>query len=242
MNEHKSDTLEQRKKAQQEFLKLKRMQAGEVIDNEPQKEVIPLTFSEKIKNFWYHYKAQTIIITFLAIAFAICIQQCASKPNYDAEVILYSNNAYSAEQVDLLTEYMTQFFNDTNGDGKVQIVISDCSYTTDGTFDSTRANTLATKLNATIASGFETQLYIVDSKYMEQLNTLAQDYGGFFIDTVPMPSYVATITDSEGYSFPEGLIIGKRLVIGTTMENNKTAIAAQEEATLVLEKIKNHNK
>ncbi len=242
MNEHKSDTLEQRKKAQQEFLKLKRMQAGEEVEAEAEKEIVPLTFSEKIKNFWYHYKAPTIIITFLTLAFAICIHQCASKPNYDAEVILYSNNAYSAEQVDLLTDYMTQFFNDTNGDGEVKIVISDCSYTTDGTFDSTRANTLATKLNATIASGFETQLYIVDNKYMEQLNTLAKDYGGFFTDSVEMPALVSEITDSEGYCFPDGLIIGKRLIKGTTMENNKTAIAAQEEASKVLEKIKNYNK
>ncbi len=242
MNEHKSDTLEQRKKAQQEFLKLKRMQAGEELEKEPKKELVPLTFSEKIKNFWYHYKAPTIIFTFLAIALAICIHQCASKPNYDAEVILYSNNAYSAEQVELLTEYMMQYFNDVNGDGQVQIVISDCSYTTDGTFDSTRSNTLATKLNATIASGFETQLYIVDNKYLEQLNTLAKDYGGFFTDSTEMPLAVSEITDSEGYSFPKGLIIGKRVIKGTTMENNKTAIKAQEEATKVLEKIRNNNK
>ncbi len=240
MNEHKSDTLEQRKKAQQEFLKLKRMQAGVLEETAEQKEIIPMTFSEKIQNFWYHYKMITILTLFLTLAFAICIHQCASKPNYDTEIVLYTNNAYTTEQVDKLTEYMTQFFSDTNGDGEVKIVISDCSYTTDGTYDSTRSNTLATKLNATIASGVETQLYIVDEKYLAQLNNLAKDYGGFLVETVSMPSYITEITDSDGYSFPEGLIIGRRVIKGTVMENNKTAIAAQNEAALVLERIKKY--
>ena len=240
MNEHKSDTLEQRKKAQQEFLLLKKMQSGEVASEKADETVIPQTFSEKIKNFWYHYKAQTILTVFMGVALAIGIHQCATKPNYDAEIILYSNNVYSAEQVDLLTEYMKQFFNDVNGDGEVLIAISDCSYTTDGTFDSNRSNTLATKLNATIASGVETQLYIVDEKNLKQLNELAKDYGGFFTDSTPMPDAVADIVDADDYRFPEGLIIGKRIINGTTMEDNEKALSASKEASEVLEKIKNY--
>ncbi len=240
MNEHKSDTLEQRKKAQQEFLLLKKMQSGEVATEKTEDTAVPMTFTEKIKNFWYHFKVQTIIALFLAVALAICVHQCASKPNYDAEVILYSNDVYSTEQVQLLTDYMTQFFSDINGDGEVLIAISDCSYTTDGTFDSNRSNTLATKLNATIASGVETQLYIVDEKNLAQLNELAKDYGGFFTDSVPMPKAVSEITDANGYSFPEGLLIGKRVINGTVMENNQKALNASNLASEVLEKIKNH--
>ncbi len=240
MNEHKSDTLEQRKKAQQEFLLLKKKQSGEIAPETEEKEIIPLTFSGKLKNYWYHYKLQTILTVFLAVALALCVHQCATKPSYDAEIILYNNNVYSIEQVDLLTDYMTQFFEDTNGDGEVKIVISDCSYTTDGTFDSNRMNTLATKLNATIASGVEAQLYILDAKTQKQLDKLAENYGGFITDSAPMPEVITEIADSEGYKFPEGLIIGKRVIKGTTMENNEKAIAASLEADKVLEKIKNY--
>lgn len=240
MNEHKSDTLQQRKKAQQEFLLLKKMQSGEIESENEEKTVIDLTFSEKIKNFWYHYKTQTILIFFLTIALAIGVHQCATKPDYDAEIILYSNNVYSTEQVQLLTDYMKQFFVDTNGDGEVNIVISDCSYTTDGTYDSNLSNTLATKLNATIATGMESQLYIVDQKKLEQLDKLAENYGGFFTDTSPMPPAITEIVDPNGYHFPEGLIIGKRVIKGTVMENNEVAIEASLHADDVLEKIKNH--
>ncbi len=240
MSEHKSDTLEQRKKAQQEFLLLKKMQSGEILEEKQEKEKIPLTFSEKIKNFWYHYKVQTILILFFAAALAIGVHQCATSPDYDAQLILYSNNIYSTEQVDLLTEYMEQFFEDTNGDGEVNIVISDCSYTTDGTYDSNRSNTLATKLNATIASGVETQLYIVDQKKLDQLNKLAENYGGFFTDSTPMPEAITEIVDPNGYHFPEGLVIGKRVIKGTVMENNEIALIASTQADTVLQKIKNH--
>lgn len=239
MNEHKSDTLEQRKKAQQEFLKLKRMQSGEIEPEKADEEVIPLTFNEKIKNFWYHYKTHTILTVFLTVAISLCVHQCATRPHYDAEIILYSNNFYSVDQVNLLTDYMSQFFEDTNGDGEINIVISDCSYTTDGTYDSNRTNTLATKLNATIASGVETQLYIVDEKNLKQLDKLAENYGGFIIDSAPMPQAILEFKDPNGFTFPEGLIIGKRVIKGTTMEDKPAAIQASEYATKVLEKIKN---
>ncbi len=240
MNEHKSDTLEQRKKAQKEFLELKKMQAGEITPEKAPEPELPKTLGGKVKNFWYHYKLQAIIGLFLAAALAICVTQCATKPKYDAEIVLYSRNSYTAQQIDLLTEYMTQFFTDANGDGEVIIAISDCSYTTNGTYDSNHTNTLATKLNATIASGVEAQLYILDTETLAQLNELAEPYGGFLIESAPMPAFVTEITDNQGYKFPEGLIIGRRVLKGTTMEKNKTAIAASENAKAVLENIRQY--
>lgn len=240
MSDYKSDTLEQRKKAQKEFLELKKMQSGEIAPEKPTEPESPKTLGDKIKNYWYHFKVQTVLALFLVAALAICITQCATKPDYDAELVLYTKNAYSAEQVDLLTEYMTQFFSDLNGDGEIILQISDCSYTTEGTYDMNYTNTLATKLNATIASGVEAQLYILDNEYLEQLNGFAKDYGGFIIESAPMPSAIAELTDSEGNKFPEGLIIGRRVLAGTAMENNSTAVNASENAKAVLEKIRNY--
>ena len=240
MSEHKSDTLEQRKKAQQEFLRLKKMQSGEIVETEEKKEEIPLTFSQKIKNFWYHYKVHSILAVFLSTAIGLSVHQCSTKPNYDFEIVLYTNNSYSSEQIELLTEYIKPFFFDINNDGEVNIVISDCSYSTEGTYDSDRTNTLATKLNATIATGVETQLYIVDNIKLAQLDKLAENYGGFLTEQTPMPEDIAEIADSNGYHIPNGLIIGKRVIKGTLMENKEKAVQASEYASKVIENFKNH--
>lgn len=238
MNEQKSDTLEQRKKAQRDFLELKKMQSGEIAAEAVREPEPPKTFSEKVKNFWYHYKAHTILSLFMVTALTIGITQCSTRPDYDAEIVLYTRNFYSAEQVEKLTEFLTPYFDDANGDGEVLIAISDCSYTTDKTFDSNETNNKAAKLNATIASGVEAQLYILDNKTLEQLDELAKNYGGFITDSVPLPDEVAEITDAQGYKIPEGLFIGRRVLKGTSMEKNDTAVAASDYALKVIDKIK----
>ena len=238
MNEHKSDTLEQRKKAQKDFLELKKMQSGEIVVEAKTEPEGPRTFGEWIKNFWYHYKVHTLLTLFLATAIAIGITQCVTRPRYDAEVVLYTRNFYSAEQIELLTEYLTPYFSDTNEDGQVLIAISDCSYTTENTFDSNETNNKASKLNATIASGVEAQLYILDNETLKQLDELAKNYGGFLIDSAPLPQEVNEIKDSQGNKIPENLIIGRRVLKGTVMESNETAINASKSAIEVIEKFK----
>ena len=56
-NKKESDTLRQRRFAQQEFLKLKKMQSGELDAGPKPSEVYaaPSTFSEKFKNIWIYF-------------------------------------------------------------------------------------------------------------------------------------------------------------------------------------------
>ena len=102
-----------------------------------------------------------------------------------------------------------------------------------------QTNTYSSKLNATMASGYETQLYILDEKTLEQLNEIAENYGGFLIESTDMPAAVTELQDDQGYKFPEGMIIGRRVLKGTVMENNETAVAASDNAVKVLENIRN---
>lgn len=238
MNSNKSDTLEQRKKAQRDFLELKKMQAGNIIAEPNAEPEPPKTFSEKIKNFWYHYKARTILCIFAAIALSICVAQCAVKTNYDASVVLYTNDFYSNSQLSLLTDYITEFFSDTNGDNKINVQIIDCSYSTDSTYDSDYVNSHATKLQATIVSEPEVQLFIVDNAKLTELNSISSTVGEFIIDAVPMPNDFYSLKTQEGYTFPKNLIIGRRALKGTIMENNEKAVAYQAAASQVLNKIK----
>ncbi|MBQ6816141.1 MAG: hypothetical protein IJP26_02775 [Clostridia bacterium] len=240
MSENKSDTLKQRKIAQQKFLELKKMQAGQLEPEAPPQEIKPKTFSEKRKNFWYHYKTHTILSLFMAVVLAVGITQCANRTKYDSRIVLYTENIYSNTQIDLLTNYMSKFFDDTNGDGEVNLQIIDCSYSTEGTFDSNYVNTMATKLQATIASEPEIQLFIVDQKRLKQLNEISAEVGDFIIDSAPLPASLNALKTDDGYTFPEGLIIGRRVLKGTILENNKKAISASESSKQILENIKNY--
>ena len=230
MSENKSDTLKQRKIAQQKFLELKKMQAGQLEPEAPPQEIKPKTFSEKRKNFWYHYKTHTILSLFMAVVLAVGITQCANRTKYDSRIVLYTENIYSNTQIDLLTNYMSKFFDDTNGDGEVNLQIIDCSYSTEGTFDSNYVNTMATKLQATIASEPEIQLFIVDQKRLKQLNEISAEVGDFIIDSAPLPASLNALKTDDGYTFPEWLIIGRRVLKGTILENNKKAISASESS------------
>jgi ABC-2 type transport system ATP-binding protein len=96
------------------------------------------------------------------------------------------------------------------------------------------------KLQLILVMSRNAQLYILDEKNLAQLDKLAENYGGFLIDSAPMPSDLTELKDPNGYTFPEGLIIGKRVLNGTTMENNKKALAASQEATKVIENIRNY--
>lgn len=240
MSENKSDTLKQRKIAQQKFLELKKMQAGQLEPEATPQEIKPKTFSDKRKNFWYHYKAHTFFSLFMAVVLAVGITQCANRTKYDSRIVLYTENIYSNSQIDLLTKYMSEFFADTNGDGEVNLQIIDCSYSTEGTFDTNYVNTMATKLQATIASEPEVQLFIVDQKRLKQLNEISDEVGDFIIDSAPLPVSLNELKTEDGYTFPEGLIIGRRVLKGTVLENNKKAISASESSKQILENIKNY--
>ena len=94
-----SDTLRQRKFAQQEFLKLKKMQSGELdAGPKPSEVAAPLTFGDKIKNIWYHDKLAIIVVAMLIIAMVLLMTQCATKTKYDATIVLF-NYTFTGDNV-----------------------------------------------------------------------------------------------------------------------------------------------
>ena len=66
-----SDTLAQQRKARQDFLELKKMQHGEMDAGPKPSEIAiePKTFTEKVKNYWFHFKWHTLGTVFCFIAF-----------------------------------------------------------------------------------------------------------------------------------------------------------------------------
>ncbi len=78
-----------------------------------------MTFTEKIENFWYHYKWQTIIAVFFAVTFAICITQCAKNSEADA-MIMYAGN-YAVPDDYKATALEGIMSEDYNGDGEKRV-------------------------------------------------------------------------------------------------------------------------
>ncbi len=240
MDNKKSDTLEQRKRAQKEFLELKKMQSGEAAPPpKPSEEAVqPATLGAKISNFWFHYKVHTLLVLFFAAIIAFCTHQCSTRPNYDGKLILHTNTYYTSEQIGVLEEYFKPYFTDITGNGEVEVSVIDCSFNTEGTFDSSYVASLSTKLQASIADDEAVQLFIVDEKCHERLNNLSENFSEFFVEYIPLPAGAYAAAEADGFTLPEGCIIGRRVIKGTSIEKNKEIEKYEQQAIEILEKLK----
>lgn len=243
MSEKKySETLEQRKKAQQAFLELKKMQQGEAAHEEAPNDAdtAPKTFEEKVKNYWYHYKVHTLLILFVAAVLAIGITQCATAPKYDAKIALYTNDYYLTDHTDFLADYFAQYYTDINGDGEVTVQILDCSYTTEGTFDSDYTRSQGTKLNSLLTSDENVLLFIVDEKNFEHLDGVFTSVDNFFTDSAALPSDAYSQAEEKEIKLPKNLIVGKRIIKGTLLEEEENIETLSAAADSVLEQLRGH--
>lgn len=237
MENNKSDTLSQRKKAQKEFLELKRMQQGELVPEAAPKEISPKTFKEKMANFWFHYKVHTILLAFAAVVLAFGITQCANKEHYDGRVMLYINRVCSDAEADIYKDYLTPYFTDTNGDGIVNLQIINCAYSTDGNFDMNYTAALSSKLQSVISDQPDVQLFIVDDTKINQLNNISSDFESFFVETIDFPEDIYKIAEEQDFKITNNLKIARRVVSGTMIEKDKNIDSYVKQAQEVLDKL-----
>ncbi len=240
MDNKKSDTIEQQKKARKEFLELKKMQSGEVAPPPKPSEVavLPKTVSEKAKNFWFHYKTATIISLFLCAVIAFCVAQCAAKPHYDVTAVVYTNNYYTGVHTAVFEEYLKQYAADYNGDGEVLVQVIDCSYDKAERYDHDYITAAANKLQATVAGEADVQLYITDANTAAHLNEMAKDFDSFFIDSALIDPSLNELASAAGVQLPESLTIGCRIVAGTQIEGHADVEMYAAQAKEVLDKIR----
>lgn len=238
MDNNKSDTLSARKKAQKDFLELKRMQSGEITPDGPHAEIKPKTFKEKIINFWFHYKVHTLLIAFFTVVLAVGIAQCSSLEQYDGKVVLYIDRVCTDAEAEIFKDYLTPYFTDTDGDGTVNIQIVNCAYTNKGTYDMDYSSALAAKLQSTISGEGDVQLFIVDPVKLEQLNNISDEIGDFFVETAPFPEKIYKTANEQGFEFPEGLVLGRRIVSGTMIENAENIEVYTKQAEDIMAEFK----
>lgn len=235
-----NDFLEEQRRRQRELVAARRARqnpelAPKVAPVEP---LVPKTFGDKVKNFWFHYKYFVLAGVFLATVLSVAITQCATREKFDTEVVLFTYNNYTAGQLDALELELEKHAEDLNGDGEVNVQIIDCAYGNSELLD--QQNAKRTKLTAVIASNSNALLYITDAKSFEYLDTLFDD--GFFVD-LELPNndgkslalnkafYDSVNSKSEvGFKLPEGLQISRRVAGENTIVGQNKDIKIQMEA------------
>lgn len=237
MSDKRNEIMEEQRKAREEFIKLKKMQQGEL---EPQPKpseiaIAPKTFKEKLSNFWYHFKVHTIIISFVVVTIALCITQCANRPKYDLEVLYFAHKTAIDAQTQAIGEYFEKFAEDVNGDGQVNVKVINCSLS-DSEKDPSRF-TVFSKVQAVLAAEETVSVYIVDTKAIEYFEN-AFEVSIFKEQPTRLGDSFYKQTAVGGLKLPEDLSVGVRVINGTTFEKSEEAIEANKMGEKVIEKIK----
>ncbi len=113
------------KRIQQERIELMRLKQGVITESETiheEKEEKPkLSLWKKIGNFFYHSKWWLGITVFLVGVFGYLIVDYLLQVRPDMVVMVLTEDASLQRSSDQLSEYLEQFVEDNNGDGKISV-------------------------------------------------------------------------------------------------------------------------
>lgn len=230
---HESETLRQQRLAREEFLKLKKIQSGEIPPEPKPSEIdsYPKTPEEKIKNFWFYYGKFLIVGLISVIVFVSLVVQCANKPKYDLKIVYFTYSPVADEVTNNLANYFSKYCDDINGDGKSNVSVINCSYNTNSTNDSRLI-----KMQAIISSESDTLLFITDEKSYKYFENLRSDKTLFFEEeSFKLPS---SLLEKVGINNNQELSMNLRYYKGTTIENSKDIKIYHRASKNLLERLK----
>lgn len=245
MKQNKSETLLQREKAQRDLLELKKIQRGE-IEAETLKEgyapIIPQTFEEKKENFLFYHKYKLLAGLFALIVLAVFIVSSATKIRYDAKTVFFCYNYYTEEQAEKNSRFFEAFYEDLNGNGKVDVLTVNCTFSQNAP-DAEYAKSMLTKVQTLLVGEDDTMLYILDKNALDFLNGISNTVTLFKEDNIVSlgADYFGAI-EAE----PSELYLCLRTVDGTSLEgkakdNYDAARRVFERISLSRQPIQNQN-
>jgi hypothetical protein len=235
----KNEIIEEQKRAREEFLKLKKMQSGEIDAGPKPSEVaiVPKTFKEKWDNFWFQYRLRVVAVVFIVAVFVVCIAQCVSKPNYDIKMVYFSYTPVLDDQLILVEDYFNEIIPDINGDGEVLVQVINCSFSNTDSNVQYRNNILM-KMQSTIVAEYDTMLYITDKESVKYFEGLSVDLDIFEAEPLEFNEDFYKKTVLNGKELPEGLGISCRKINDTVIEKYKDSEKYHLESMKILEKLK----
>lgn len=236
----RNEIIEEQRRAREEFLRLKKMQQGEIEPEAKPSEVaiVPETFSEKSKNFWYHYKVHAILTFCIIIVLAITTVQCITREKYDFEIMYFAYTPALDVEMDKIEQYFEKYTEDVNGDGEINVNVINCSVS-DNNKDATRV-TMLSKVQSIMAAEKNVVVYLVDQKAIKYFDN-ALDYSIFAEGPYALGDDFYDATAIESFKLPEGLSVGLRIIEGTTFQGDREAESAYLSGQKMLDKIKQQN-
>lgn len=241
--QHKNETIEQQRRARQEFLELKKMQQGEMDAGPKPSEVaiVPKTPWEKIKNIWFHDKWYILGVTALIAVIVFMTVQCATREKFDLKVVVYTYTPVADTSNDLIAEYLEQYCGDIDGNGEANIQIINCSFNKEHG-DVQYQNTMSQKLQAVLAADADALLFITDEDSYRYLSGISED--GSIFEGEPLKlgeKFYEKCGNSKDslFTLPEGLQISCRNISGKVIEKNKKILEYQEQSHAILSGLEN---
>ncbi len=239
-NKKTNEILEEQRRARREFLKLKQMQNGEIAPLPKPSDIayVPRTVSEKLSNFWFHYKFYVVSIVITVVLFAVLVTQCASRVENDLEILYFTYTPVLEAQTTAMAEYFEQYATDLNGDGEVNIAVLNCSMSTDSK-DVQYRNTMLTKVQTVLVGNEKALLIITDPESIKYFENISIKGGVFeaepylFDDT-----FYSSVNIENAKEIPHNLGISLRRISGTTLEKNNDIAKYYKASKELLNSIK----
>ena len=205
-----------------------------------------MTFKQKIENFWYHYKWHTIITVFFIITGLVCLVQCSTKEKPDDKALLYVNQNLLDNAANELSDKLSGYIEDYNGNGEVLYRVNNVSYNNNNLAGVNYSVANSEKLLSALATA-EYVLYIVDEHGYDYLSDNSTEVFESY-DFCPEKNGTAwnwkgsnlqqSLADS---GLPENLYFCIRKVDGTMVEKNKNVNDLKEKAEKLLQKLAAEN-
>ncbi len=197
-----------------------------------------MTAKQRWENYWYHYKWHTVIALFLVFTLAVGITQCALRPRYDQNAVLYCDRVISDRASEALAEALSRRIADSDGDGTPRFEVYNVAYSSQSKVQQTDfAN--AQKIMALVSSA-DYVLYIVDSYGYDRL--MLDDNMQLF-EACGLPHKEGTAwnwqgsplqAELAGAGLPEELFFCVRKVAGTAAERNADAAGRAQQALALI--------
>ena len=229
--------IDEQRRARNEFIKLKQMQKGEISAESKSEEIVPITFKEKIQNYWYHFKWHTIVSVLMSAFLIVSVSQCVNKEKIDMIVVMFAYSMVTDSQTAQAEEYIEQYATDVDDDGNVNVRVVNCTFNYKSN-NKQYAMSILQKVQTMIATEPKAILYIVDEKAEKYINTITEN-GVFESETKLLnEEFYSKCGGTEEYeTLPEDLRIAYRKISGTTMEKNELAKKVHSAAKEVYKKI-----
>ena len=162
---------ELRQKEMKELIELKKMRQaaqegkdlpdGEGLQFEKEEVLVPKTFKQKWKNYWYHYKGTTWLTVFISVLAVWFIHDMffSPKPDLSIGIATYTGVSYFTEDI---SEDLGAYAGDYNEDGQVLISASESYFNME---DTEMVSAYYQKFIAEISGGSELVFILDDFTY-----------------------------------------------------------------------------